>query len=201
MRFRCRRPFVRSFAEALSAPQFFDVPAGTPDLSTHMEDLAWQYPAEPVERAALRFCEAIAKWRGRPELETVRPPASPPLIRSIAHRNAVLMQYKERPPGYTPAPPGPHGHGQAEAEAAALGAGARGGRPPIERYFVMPPHAQGRAHPQQQHHRQQQQQGQQLQGHGQGQGRKRGRSVVERGASPSAWRGDKRAYVGAGGAA
>ncbi|ETW83342.1 hypothetical protein HETIRDRAFT_474499, partial [Heterobasidion irregulare TC 32-1] len=84
--------------------RFFDVPAGTPDLSTHMEDLAWQYPAEPVERAALRFCEAIAKWRGRPELET----------------------YKERPPGYTPAPPGPHGHGQAEAEAAASGAGARG---------------------------------------------------------------------------
>ena len=36
-----------------------------------MEDLAWQYPAEPVERAALRFCEAIAKWRGKPELETV----------------------------------------------------------------------------------------------------------------------------------
>jgi hypothetical protein len=36
-----------------------------------MEDLAWQYPAEPVERAAVRFCEAIAKWRGKPELETV----------------------------------------------------------------------------------------------------------------------------------
>jgi len=37
-----------------------------------MEDLAWQYPAEPVERAALRFCEAMARWRGKPELETVR---------------------------------------------------------------------------------------------------------------------------------
>ena len=36
-----------------------------------MEDLAWQYPAEPVERAAVRFCEAVAKWRGKPELETV----------------------------------------------------------------------------------------------------------------------------------
>ncbi|KAI0310634.1 hypothetical protein OF83DRAFT_843875 [Amylostereum chailletii] len=58
--------------------RFFDVPTGTPDLSTHMEDLAWQYPAEPVERAALRFCEAIAKWRGKPELETYkrRPPGS-----------------------------------------------------------------------------------------------------------------------------
>ena len=51
--------------------QFYDIPASTPDLSTHMEDVAWQYPAEPVERAAVRFCEAIAKWRGKPELETV----------------------------------------------------------------------------------------------------------------------------------
>ncbi|KAI0034740.1 hypothetical protein K488DRAFT_83692 [Vararia minispora EC-137] len=59
--------------------RFLDVPAGTPDLSTHMEDLAWQYPAEPVERAALRFCEAVAKWRGKPELETYkkRPPTAP----------------------------------------------------------------------------------------------------------------------------
>lgn len=37
-----------------------------------MEDLAWQYPAEAVERAACRFCEAVARWRGKPELETVR---------------------------------------------------------------------------------------------------------------------------------
>ncbi|KAG5646135.1 hypothetical protein DXG03_004374 [Asterophora parasitica] len=51
--------------------KFFDIPASTPDLSTHMEDLAWQYPAEPIERAAVRFCEAISKWRGKPELETV----------------------------------------------------------------------------------------------------------------------------------
>jgi hypothetical protein len=53
--------------------QFLDVPASTPNLSTHLEELAWQYPAEPVERAALRFCEALARWRGKPELETVRP--------------------------------------------------------------------------------------------------------------------------------
>jgi len=36
-----------------------------------LEDLAWRYPAEPVERAALRFCEAVARWRGKPELEAV----------------------------------------------------------------------------------------------------------------------------------
>ncbi|KAJ6545046.1 hypothetical protein DFH09DRAFT_1172538 [Mycena vulgaris] len=58
--------------------RFYDIPQSTPDLSTHMEDLAWQYPAEPVERAAVRFCEAIEKWRGKPELETYkkRPPGS-----------------------------------------------------------------------------------------------------------------------------
>ena len=55
----------------LTHNQFYDIPPSAPDLSTHMEDLAWQYPAEPVERAAARFCEAIAKWRGKPELETV----------------------------------------------------------------------------------------------------------------------------------
>ncbi|RDB25706.1 hypothetical protein Hypma_006891 [Hypsizygus marmoreus] len=58
--------------------RFYDIPASTPDLSTHMEDLAWQFPAEPVERAAVRFCEAIAKWRGKPELETYKKP--PPTI-------------------------------------------------------------------------------------------------------------------------
>ncbi|TFK60481.1 hypothetical protein BDN72DRAFT_526215 [Pluteus cervinus] len=41
-----------------------------------MEDLAWQFPAEPVERAAVRFCEAVARWRGKPELETQKPPTS-----------------------------------------------------------------------------------------------------------------------------
>ncbi|THH05791.1 hypothetical protein EW146_g9809, partial [Bondarzewia mesenterica] len=91
--------------------RFLDVPAGTPDLSTHMEDLAWQYPAEPVERAALRFCEAIAKWRGKPEIET----------------------YKKRPPGYTPVPPSRGDGGVVNGSAAGVG------RPSIERYFVMPP--------------------------------------------------------------
>jgi hypothetical protein len=75
--------FVPSFLIGLlvvprNGSQFLDVPASTPDLAMHMEDLAWQYPAEPVERAALRFCEALARWRGKPELETVRPhPRSP----------------------------------------------------------------------------------------------------------------------------
>ena len=53
--------------------QFLDIPASTPDLATHMEHLTCLYPVEPVERAALRFCEALAQWRGKPELETVSP--------------------------------------------------------------------------------------------------------------------------------
>jgi len=52
--------------------RFYDVPHSTPDVATHMEDLAWQYPAEAVERAACRFCEAVSRWRGKPEIETYR---------------------------------------------------------------------------------------------------------------------------------
>ncbi|KAI0775115.1 hypothetical protein BD413DRAFT_471431 [Trametes elegans] len=52
--------------------RFYAVPSSTPDVATHMEDLAWQFPAEAVERAAVRFCEAIAQWRGKPELETYK---------------------------------------------------------------------------------------------------------------------------------
>ncbi|KAI0833594.1 hypothetical protein BC628DRAFT_1307798 [Trametes gibbosa] len=52
--------------------RFYAVPHSTPDVATHMEDLAWQFPAEAVERAAVRFCEAVAQWRGKPELETYK---------------------------------------------------------------------------------------------------------------------------------
>ncbi|KAJ3762764.1 hypothetical protein EV360DRAFT_34980, partial [Lentinula raphanica] len=63
---------------------FLEIPESTPDLSTHMEDLAWTYPAEPVERAAVRFCEAIAGWRGKPELEGYKkkPPRTWPSMHS-----------------------------------------------------------------------------------------------------------------------
>ncbi|KAJ4477474.1 hypothetical protein J3R30DRAFT_3486404 [Lentinula aciculospora] len=64
---------------------FLEIPESTPDLSTHMEDLAWTYPAEPVERAAVRFCEAIAGWRGKPELEGYK--KKPPRTWPSAHSN------------------------------------------------------------------------------------------------------------------
>ncbi|KAH9025522.1 hypothetical protein EDB85DRAFT_2092808 [Lactarius pseudohatsudake] len=90
--------------------RFLDVPAGTPDLSKHMEDLARRYPAEPVERAALRFCEALARWRGKPELET----------------------YKKRPstPDHPRIPTMPEGGIAGSANAAV--------RRAIGRYFVIP---------------------------------------------------------------
>ncbi|CAE6387958.1 unnamed protein product, partial [Rhizoctonia solani] len=52
--------------------EFTTVPNDIPSLSTHLESLASRYTAEPVERAALRFCESVARWRGKPELETYK---------------------------------------------------------------------------------------------------------------------------------
>ncbi|KIP04291.1 hypothetical protein PHLGIDRAFT_76213, partial [Phlebiopsis gigantea 11061_1 CR5-6] len=73
--------------------RFYDVPHSTPDVATHMEDLAWQYPAEAVERAACRFCEAVSRWRGKPELETAswiignKDAKSSMSIESLVHSN------------------------------------------------------------------------------------------------------------------
>jgi hypothetical protein len=57
-----------------------------------MEDLAWSYPAEPVERAAVRFCEAVARWRGKPELETVC------LLSDYMRFHLPYWQYKKKSP-------------------------------------------------------------------------------------------------------
>ncbi|KAF8517690.1 hypothetical protein BU17DRAFT_49530 [Hysterangium stoloniferum] len=64
------REYVREMEERMS--EFLNVPHNCPDLATHLTQLSEKYPAKPVERAALRFCEAVAKWRGKPELEMVR---------------------------------------------------------------------------------------------------------------------------------
>ncbi|KAG1896929.1 uncharacterized protein F5891DRAFT_1130134 [Suillus fuscotomentosus] len=107
--------------------RFYTIPSLTPDLSTHMEDLAWHYPAEPVERAALRFCEAIAKWRGKPELETYKkkPPkdvgGSSMTIETLVHSNPTsptMGAYSIQP--------------------------SRSQRPAIEKYFIVPPSYIGR---------------------------------------------------------
>ncbi|EJU05057.1 hypothetical protein DACRYDRAFT_63411 [Dacryopinax primogenitus] len=48
---------------------FLDFPPNTNDLRSHLMDLAGRFPPEPMERSALRFCEAVSRWRGRPELQ------------------------------------------------------------------------------------------------------------------------------------
>ncbi|KAI9449095.1 hypothetical protein BJY52DRAFT_274177 [Lactarius psammicola] len=120
--------------------RFLDVPAGTPDLSTHMEQLAWRYPAEPVERAALRFCEALARWRGKPELETVRPhhlptalsPSLPPSTLALSLVLNAHIQYKKRPSTLD------HPRIPTMPEGGIAGGANAGVRRAIGRYFVIP---------------------------------------------------------------
>ncbi|KZT52930.1 hypothetical protein CALCODRAFT_67586 [Calocera cornea HHB12733] len=49
---------------------FLNIPGNTNELRGHLMDLAGRYPPEPMERAALKFCEAVSRWRGRPELQS-----------------------------------------------------------------------------------------------------------------------------------
>ena len=56
----------------LAGTQFATISLNSPDLLTHLQELSRRYPPEPVERAALRFFESVAEWRGTPELEAVR---------------------------------------------------------------------------------------------------------------------------------
>ncbi|KAJ3488859.1 hypothetical protein NLJ89_g11580 [Agrocybe chaxingu] len=121
--------------------RFYDIPPSTPDCSTHMEDLAWQYPAEPVERGAVRFCEAVAKWRGKPELETYKKKPPTPLtvpgtpggsgamtIESLVHSNPTSPMMGNM---------GAHqGAGAAEASRRAR---KKLKKPSIEMYFTQTP--------------------------------------------------------------
>jgi hypothetical protein len=76
--FVCLPPFFFGYSPCRmglsdNTAQFLDIPSGTRDLTRHLEDLAWRYPVESVERTSLRFCEALSQWRGKPELEKVSP--------------------------------------------------------------------------------------------------------------------------------
>ncbi|KAG9126021.1 hypothetical protein FRC07_005199 [Ceratobasidium sp. 392] len=91
--------------------EFTSVPHDAPGLGAHLEAIAERYPAEPVERAALRFCESVAKWRGKPELETYKKPVVAPA--SSPGPSIPIDQLINIPLSATP-------------------------RPPIERYFHLP---------------------------------------------------------------
>ncbi|KAF9510228.1 hypothetical protein BS47DRAFT_1487563 [Hydnum rufescens UP504] len=52
--------------------EFSTIAPQTPDLMSHLNELSARYPPEPIERAGVRFCEAVANWRGTPELEVYK---------------------------------------------------------------------------------------------------------------------------------
>ncbi|KZT67431.1 hypothetical protein DAEQUDRAFT_812826 [Daedalea quercina L-15889] len=118
--------------------RFYDVPPSTPDLATHMEDLQWQYPAEAVERAAVRFCEAIARWRGKPELETYK--KAPWIVNQRERRasgtamsiDALVHSNPTSPSNSHTTPP------NRQLSAQQFKPEPRQRKPPIERYFTQP---------------------------------------------------------------
>ncbi|KAI9000436.1 hypothetical protein BD414DRAFT_450729 [Trametes punicea] len=130
--------------------RFYAVPPSTPDVATHMEDLAWQFPAEAVERAAVRFCEAIAQWRGKPELETYKKASwivgsRDDQRQSTSNGNApgsasgTAAMSIESLVHSNPTSPSTSNTLQTPVSATGPAPDARPRRPMIERYFTMPP--------------------------------------------------------------
>lgn len=91
--------------------EFMSIPHDVQGLGAHLEAIADRYAAEPVERAALRFCESVARWRGKPELETYK--KSPPTTTPSPGPSIPIDQLINIPATATP-------------------------KPPIERYFHLP---------------------------------------------------------------
>ncbi|GBE87921.1 hypothetical protein BKA93DRAFT_798099 [Sparassis latifolia] len=116
--------------------RFYDVPGSTPDLATHMEDLAWQFPGEVVERAAVRFCEAVARWRGKPELETYK--KAPWVAGQREHRTSggTAMSIDALVHSNPTSPSNTADH--ASVQSPYRPEPPRNRRPPIERYFTVP---------------------------------------------------------------
>ncbi|TFK49711.1 hypothetical protein OE88DRAFT_1662319 [Heliocybe sulcata] len=100
--------------------KFFDIPPDVTDLSSHLEELASMYPAEPVERAALRYYESIAKWRGKPELETYK--KRPPQTWTTREAASMMESFLRSNP----------------TSPASAGTSARPRKQPIEKYFTSP---------------------------------------------------------------
>ncbi|KDQ53144.1 hypothetical protein JAAARDRAFT_162017 [Jaapia argillacea MUCL 33604] len=112
--------------------RFLDIPQSCHDLSAHLEDLASRYPSEPVERAALRYYEAVAKWRGKPELEVskTRPPRAQPTSPS-----SLAMESYLRSNPTSPEAPSASNDPNATSPASSSG---RSKRQPIEKYYTLP---------------------------------------------------------------
>jgi hypothetical protein len=116
--------------------RFCVVTENTPDLSTHMEDLAWHYPVEPVERIALRFCEAVAKWRGKPELETYK---KKPRVSTIITMESLVHSNPTSPVTSSRAPPPITSSFMSGTTFPRAASQQQQRRPSIEKYFEFPP--------------------------------------------------------------
>jgi len=104
--------------------EFLTVPTSTPDLSTHFEDLAYKFPAEPVERSIIRFCEAVASWKGQPELENYKKKSRDKAkAAASSSANAAAMSIDSL----------------VQSESGTLQSVVPPTRPPIEQYFIAPP--------------------------------------------------------------
>ncbi|KAF9777349.1 hypothetical protein BJ322DRAFT_1115088 [Thelephora terrestris] len=96
--------------------RFYDVQPRCPDLLTHLEDISWQYPTEPLERAMLRFFEAIMQEEIPRNLE-IDPSIAPLTMDALLHSSPIVglgSPGKKRPRG-----------------------------PRIEKYFLPPPQSGG----------------------------------------------------------
>lgn len=101
--------------------EFFTVSPNVSELANHLDDLAHKYPSQPVDRSLLKFCEAVAKWRGKPELETYKDrsfdaPASPAAAGSSGLSTSATSNLSIHQLIHPQPPP----------------------KPLIEQYFVMP---------------------------------------------------------------
>jgi len=103
--------------------EFLTVPTSTPDLSTHFEDLAYKFPAEPIERSVVRFCESVASWRGQPELENYKTKSKDKSKPKAPSANVVAMSIDSL----------------VQSESGMLQSVVPPARPPIEQYFTTPP--------------------------------------------------------------
>ncbi|KZV94744.1 hypothetical protein EXIGLDRAFT_736478 [Exidia glandulosa HHB12029] len=68
--------------------EFFGIAPHTPNLASHLDALVSAYPMEPMEHLALHFCKAIARWQGKPELQTYQKTQevqTPPVVQPAIH--------------------------------------------------------------------------------------------------------------------
>lgn len=127
-----RRIFFEQMQERLRV--FMDIPSTTSDFGSHLAQFSARYPAEPVERAAVRFCEAVHRWRGKPELETYKKSGRASMSPSTAAASLSFNAFVHSNPT---SPSDPHAVTSTPTLPSTWSATSPQQRgPPIARYFV-----------------------------------------------------------------